>query len=176
MKLKPTALILSFAVLTSSCGAPENWTREQQESITTRSFPGQSTAQIVEAAETVLRLAGGENIRFDYRSSGFVARRSAAAFFIIGGQLGDYVFDFSAQTGRAELRIIYNTSAVTTLGVLPANTEVSQVEGSYALFFSRLAYLLGRNDTWVPCDNARRDLNLRTSFEALCLNAPDLRP
>lgn len=169
--------LLMFAGLAlAACSAPEPWTREDQARATNASFPGHTSSEIVDAAEQVLRLADPDGVTFEYRDNGFVASRSAAAFFIIGGQLGQYIFDFSTEGSSAELRAYSNTSAVTTMGVLPQGQVLAQEETLYALFFSRMRVLLDGEGEWVPCLHAARTLGTRGGPDALCLNAEDTMP
>ncbi|MFE3838845.1 hypothetical protein [Pseudogemmobacter sonorensis] len=169
---------------------PQSWTREDQARYTTRQFRGHSSAQIIAAAEKVLRLADPKDVKFEYESDGFLARRSVLAYYVIAAATGNYIFDFSVKGSTAELKIYSNISGVgpyTTIdtggntvpgiATTPGQQSLSQSAAEYDLFFSRLSYLLGESETWVGCNDVKTAYGLpRGRFEAMCLNADDNTP
>lgn len=176
--------------LTACVEQAPSWTREDQARNTTRQFRGHSSAQIIAAAEKVLRLADPQDVKFDYRSNGFVARRSVLAYYVIAAASGDYIFDFTVKGSTGELKIYPNMDALTPYSTLdgsggigagvmtiPAHASLSQTSAEYDLFFSRMSHLLGDDQKWVGCDDAKATFGLpRARLEAMCLNADDNLP
>ena len=174
------ALALACALMAACTPTPE-WTRERQASVTERTFASASAAATVSAAEASLRRAFGRSVSFEYRDDGFVARRFANDFFLIGGTQATYTFDFmakpSAGTASARLLIYSDTTTITTLGPIAGGASLWHQEGADALFFLRLESILrNQPDLWLTCPEARQSAKLPSfGFEPICLGTGDDR-
>lgn len=169
-----------LALLVTGCVQIEPWTREKQEAVTTEIIPGATVAQTVRAAENVVKLAGGDNVSFDFRPNGFVGSRRYSAFLVVSAMSGTYTFDFTATPAAggtlATLRIAQNSTTYTTLGALPDGGSFWDLEGAYNLFFDRVKAQTG-NGQWITCSQTKAVYGLvSTHFEPLCLSAQDRTP
>mgnify|MGYP000099415289 CR=1 FL=1 len=179
--MKRLICIMILVFLAGCMSSEDEWTREKQESVTTRILTNVSTSQAISAAERVFRLADSKDVSFDYRPNGFVAERKSFFYFIIGGDFTTYVFDVHASAVQGGTRLTMRASAksttTTVAGVSPSGGALNRAEGLYQLFFSRLAFLLGQSSKWISCEDARTEIGTRLfHFEPLCLNADDERP
>jgi hypothetical protein len=170
-----------FLALTAACTPLPEWTRERQTLVTTRTFSSASPQQIERAAEQVLKLADRTDVTFEYRPGGFRAARTYGAYFVIGAVMGTYYFEFQSLPAgkgtKAEMRIYSDSTSFTSMGPIPANASLWQLEGAYALFFQRLQSVLDSNTPWVTCAEAPKALGQNsTHFEPLCVSATDSRP
>lgn len=171
-----SATILLVALAACVAQEPE-WTRERQSSVTTHKFDGYSSAQIIRAAETVMKLSDPGKVNFEFTPSGFTARRDASLYFIIGGQSGTYRFDTLAKGSTLEVRVFADTSAITASGIFPPGGEMWKLSGVYTLFFARVQHVLDQKSPWITCENAKKTLALpAVDFEPLCISAQDKAP
>ncbi|HMO63991.1 MAG TPA: hypothetical protein PKE47_01975 [Verrucomicrobiota bacterium] len=176
-------LIRASALALAAAGSPPapEWTRERQAAVTERRLAGTTPAAAASAAEQSLRRAFGRDVRFEYRPNGFVARRFATEFFLIGGSQGTYTFDFQAEpaaTGtRARVLMYSDITTITNLGPLPGSQTLWTPEGAYQLFFRRLeSFAYRQPDRWLTCPEARRSPDLpRFGLEPLCSGTGDDR-
>lgn len=177
------ALVL-LAALTTGCTGVQSWTREEAEAETTRFYRGTSPAEAIAAAERVLRLADGRDVRFAFASDGFTASRQYIWYAILAASQGSYTYQVSAvpEGGGVRLRVNMSVSGAAVLpGVMggvtttPATGEIIDYPDPYRLFFSRTDYLLGKRSDWVSCQGAREKLNVAVT-EALCVSADDQVP
>lgn len=182
--------IALFVGLVGCVAQQPSWTREDQARATTKQFPGHSRTEIIAAAEQVLRLADLEDVKFEYREDGFVARRAVLAYYVIAAATGDFIFDFTAKGSTAELKIYSNFNSITPYAsmnsggdvsanalTVPGNVSLSQSKVEYDLFFSRMSHLLGDKQAWVGCGDVKTVFGVpKLQAEALCLNAKDSSP
>lgn len=146
--------------------------REAQITETTRTYPDKAKADVLAAAEELLRSVDGKKTTVTYTESGLKATRNY--FSMSTGDSGVATWTVSADAAGKGTTVTIAASQTRSRGYdLPVTGNAS-----YRLFFSRLDYLLGLSTTWVDCYQAA-SLEASGSFgkpHALCLGAPQVTP
>lgn len=177
----------------TACTPRTPLTREEFLAETTRVYPGKAPAEVMTAAEDLLRLADPRT-QFQYRDDGFTAYRPLVVFAVIAMVTGTVTVDFKAAPAddggtkaTVAMGVLAAGSAVMPTGsggysLAPTGTAGAPPAGNHAyrLFWQRMNHLLGDGDRWVACYDTPFKLNdadaIWGSAEALCAGAPDKLP
>jgi hypothetical protein len=134
------AIVVLFAFAFAGCvSLPPQPTREQWMEIKTRAYTGVTQGQVLAAAERLFTLADGSDFRFSYAPTG--DRLTAIRQFFILFAPGTDTWTVTATREGTAVRATVETLRYETPEL-------------YALFWSRMDYLLGLSPTWVTCDEA----------------------
>lgn len=183
--------------LLAGCALPkrQELTREEWLAVTRHTFPGVTKDQAISAAERVLKLADGDDVRVVHNEDGFVATRPWSAYLVLMAVFGMDTWSINvqpAETGSVvKLGVASQAQAMmpvptargdATAGTMPG-TGAFTVNGTaiYDLFWARMAYLLGQRATWMTCIEADARVKAGTVWgtnEALCnsFNVKDETP
>lgn len=171
--MKPAIFVFVLAVLVAACSTQTPVATGQWMSISTRSFEGIPKANVLRAAEIVLRQPGHDSRTWAFAHSpdGFVAARSYAVYAVLAAENGVDTWQVTARSQGmgtvAEVLLSRQSSAVVgTLGpaiggiggmmagapVPVAGNGVSvQSPFAYGVFWDRVDYVLGRRAGWPSC-------------------------
>ena len=196
MRRSVIALLLGAIVL-AGCAAPvrKELSREEWLSVTRHTFPSVTKDQAITAAEHVLKLADGDDVRVVHTEEGFVATRPWSMYLVIAAQFGVDTWDVrvSQDGANANVRLgvasqghmmmpLPTAGGDTSAGTMPGMGGAA-VNGTaiYDLFWARMAYLLGQRDTWMSCAESDARVKAGTVWgmnEALCnsFNVKDQGP
>ncbi len=133
----------------------------QQEA--TRSFPGESKARLIAAAEAVLANADPRDMTFDYRVGGFSAKRRYFVYAGLAAADGEDRWSFSAGENEEEARSVVSMVdrlALRTVAGTGRGSLNLKMRGTFRLFYARMDYVLGRRKDWVTCAAAPQSLGL----------------
>lgn len=130
-----------------------------------------------EAIGQVFRLADGKDVVFEYPNpltmtvtrdgGGFpMALRFTWSFDVAPVQ------DADAVSVTASLLTAASGAFTRPGGGTPTTRSPDVME----LFFSRLSYFMGENETWMGCKEFKQSKPKVTLIDALCFKAADLRP
>lgn len=164
------------------CVSEQPWDRAQQNTITSRSFAGHTSADLLRAAEIAFRRSDPKNTSFDYQSDGFIATRRVSAYFVIAAMNGNYQFRVSTTRNGDKsilsIKAYANLTAITAAGAQPsAIGTFVESKGTYDLMFERVSYALGDRESWLGCAEARSELNVPSGeLEPVCLAAHEAAP
>lgn len=191
------ALALSV-ILAAGCAA-QPMTREQSLSLreetiaaTVRVYPDKSPADLIAAAEELLRLADGDDMRFAHDETGFNANRWWMVYVVLAFVSGTDFWRFTAvptedgggtkATVNVSTQMQNTTPTPTTGGAWSAGTgpAMSAPYGGtavYEIFWARMDYLLGLRPDWMSCVESNQRLKsgaVRGANDPLC-NSFNLR-
>lgn len=155
------------AVLAMGCSLPvrKEMSRDEWLTVTRHTFPGVTKDQAIAAAERVLKLADGDDVRVVHHEDGFVASRSWSMYLVLGVQFGVDTWDVRVSQEGADSKVRLGVASQgqmlapmptakgdASVGTMPGMGGAA-VEGTaiYDLFWSRMAYLLGQRDRWMSC-------------------------
>ena len=175
---------------------PPQWSREETEKITQRTYSGISNKDVLQAAEKIFSLADKDDFKFAHLPNRLVADRSVFIYAIIAAVSGSYRWIVEANETNNEVAVITHVYAnldghsagiaPTTGGnfsVFPIQTASSngtflQQEAVYDLFWRRMEYILFNKGEWLTCKEMSEltDTSPLGSLEALCINARDETP
>lgn len=166
-------VILFLSAFISACAAPPRPdNRAEWQDLHTRVISGVSPKEALRAAERVLKLADGEDFRFEYPESGLIARRAWMTYVVVAAVNGQDFWQISAEKvedgAKIKVRITRQATGSSATPTLNAKGEVSGSApfsqtmpgrevywpGPYRLFWARLSYLLGQSKEWVTCSMA----------------------
>jgi hypothetical protein len=138
-------------------------TREEWLRCTTRIYEGLNKDQIISAAETVLRLAGGEYMKISHTEDGLTGSRSWGYYAVIQSEEGKDFWTFKTEPAQAGIKATVSLTSSQQLyayGILPTPEKAAPVDGSaiYEVFWSRMEYLLGKRAEWMTCDLAEKQI------------------
>jgi hypothetical protein len=145
------------------------WQREA-----TRTWPGETRARIIAAADAVVKHADPRDTQVEYNHHGFTARRKFLIYALIATATGIETWTFSSaeneQGASSTVRIIQRGTA--QAGSHSERFRENQVYlGSLRLFYARIDYLLGRRQDWITCADAPQKLALpegASGLQSLC--------
>lgn len=169
-----------LTALTASCAHKKRQlNRDEWLVLTQRNYSGTSKEQLIAKAEEVLRLADGEDFVFYHSEDGFTASRKWSVYFVIGAAAGTDIWNFQVNPAtdgwKAKISVSSNSgnTSATAVGVVTTPNQSSEVQGNavYSIFWSRLDYLLGKNEQWMDCRLASKKQSSGEYFgndEALC--------
>lgn len=120
-------------------------------------YSGKSKQEIIQAAKEAIRLIDPKKVKITDTPDGFNAEREKISYYVI--ETGHDLFKFkfiakeSNNTIQTQLDIeetIFRAS-LKTLGVPVTSTGSPANRYVYDLFYSRVDYLLGKNEKWFSC-------------------------
>lgn len=172
MMMKYNLPTLICLILLAGCGFPKPLaTLEEFEQAQTKTYEGISKKEVLHATEKLFMLADPDDVFLSYEDQKLVARRRA--ILLISVYQENWIIDVQEKAGD---------SAV-TVSVTPTIDGVNfppRGVGQYALFFSRLDYLLGKSEDWMTCHQyevrARDEPTWTSSEGILCHIADDNLP
>jgi hypothetical protein len=140
----------------------------------TRSWPGETRARVIAAADAVVKHADPKDTSVEYNHHGFTARRKFLIYALIATATGTETWTFSSAENErgasATVRIIQRGTA--QAGSHSERFRENQVYlGSLRLFYARIDYLLGRRPDWITCSEAQAKLALpegAPGLQSLC--------
>jgi hypothetical protein len=140
----------------------------------TRSWPGETRARVIAAADAVVKHADPKDTAVEYNHHGFTARRKFLVYALIATASGTETWTFSSAENAlgtsATVRIIQRGTA--QAGSHSERFRENQVYlGSLRLFYARIDYLLGRRPDWITCSEAAAKLALpegAPGLQSLC--------
>lgn len=180
----------AVAVLIAGCATqPTPPTRGQYLDQTTRTYAAPKET-VIAAAEQVLRLADGDDFKIAHQADGFTAQRPWLIYIVLAAARGTDYWSVKATESDGLTRVEVNVGTVAqtiapmgtsspnvwTATTLPANATQVLEPRLYALFYSRLDYMLGYAPAWTPC--GALDKTVPGNDEALCnsFNVTDATP
>lgn len=186
---------LTAALIMSGCAAPiKRMERDEFLAATSRIYRAPK-AQVLSAAEQVLKLADGDDVVFTHNREGFTAQRFWTVYLVLAASFGTdfWVLKTSEQGDLllVELQVGTSAQAVAPMATtnpntwtatsLPANAMPVTGPALYELFFARLDYMLGLRPDWPTCAWSDRRLSDKATYggnEQLCnsFNMKDLTP
>ncbi|MBI1218035.1 MAG: hypothetical protein GC186_05750 [Rhodobacteraceae bacterium] len=179
------AWILLPLALAACDGSIPLWSKDYRTAATTRSYAA-APAQVLEAARTVVRLAGEpRDVQITNTASGIDAHRYFVGFVGMASITDDYRFSVTATPDGKGTAVSLSISAErmnmnsdeADIGVSPLLDGAQvQVADPYKLFFARMDYLLGKRPDWVSCAAAPAKLGASIALDPLCANSPDAAP
>jgi hypothetical protein len=146
-----------------------DWEREA-----TRFYAGESKARMIAAAETVLRNSDPGDISFEYRASGFTARRKYFYYAVFASADGEDRWSFYAgenKTGAKATVYLVDRMALRTVAGDGRSRVNQRLIGTFRLFYARMDYVLGRRHDWPTCQGAPASLAVRPDqpgLDGLC--------
>jgi hypothetical protein len=172
MKTKLT-LILVTLIISVGCMPPRQLTREEQllslhkkTNVAQKAYPDISKDKLIAASESVLKLVDPNDVVFFHNDDGFIMRRFYTCFMLFNNVFGyDYWHvDVIQRDGinilevRAEVR--QNMGMFATVPTEPPKKNLTVEESvlseaEYILFFKRIDYMLGIEQKWMTCEEAR---------------------
>ncbi len=176
------------------CASPpsKQLSREEYLTMTTRVYKNEKSERVIAKAEEVLRLADEKDVKFAHKKNGFIAQRHWMMYAVIAAYNGVHYYDFSVeQEGKniratLELRgqgnlhtaaispVIGGAGGVTvTPDSMPSAAVVVFDQASYDLFWHRLEYLLGKQKTWLTCDDMKERVKQGLSEGSIALLCQD---
>jgi hypothetical protein len=176
-KMKPLVMMLAVSLVLAGCTTkpPTPWTREEAQTVTTRTYKGVSPDQALAAAEQIFRLADAKDLSLSYGDGTLQAQRNVLVYAVLAAVSGNYVFEVVAKPTTGGTVVSMNTrSNLSGTYSFPTSEPVSWPQG-YRLFFDRMDYMLGKSDVWLTCPAARKAYAVQ-AIEDLCLNAEDKAP
>lgn len=167
--------VISVAVLVLSlaaCALPPKpqLTRAQWLEITTRYYDDVSVDDVLNAAEKLFRLADEKDFQFSHSDNELYAFRSWSAYMVIAASMGTDQWQVTAvPTGgrvRVSLRSTSSSSVITAMPTVQGDLFAATMPGMtgmptqgtalYALFWSRMDFLLGKSTDWIDCDDVKQ--------------------
>lgn len=132
--------------------------------------------QVIEAAESVLRLAGGKYMSISHTDDGFTAVRIWYYYVVLQSERGSDHWTFKAETTPAGIKAkvqITSKRELHAYGVMPGKAKDNAVEGTaiYDFFWDRMDYLLGKTPEWMSCEIAEEKIEkgiVWGEIKALC--------
>jgi hypothetical protein len=165
------AALLALAACTPAVrvATHDEWLREA-----TRTWPGETRARVIAAADAVLKHADPRDTAVEYNHHGFTARRKFFIYALIATASGTETWTFSSaeneQGASATVRIIQRGTA--QAGSQSERFRENQVYlGGLRLFYARIDYMLGRRPDWIACSEATEKLQLppgAAGLQSLC--------
>ena len=196
MKRTLPALVLPVAlILLGACAQKAELSREEQlkvqetnrlyfEKHMTRVYTAYSKTQLIEAAQKVLTLSDGEDVKFSHNSEGFIANRNWSWYAVLAADRGvdQWTLRITPEdTGGLKATLTENTIStmhnqqsiyVHGVGVMnvgtPTTTQIHRYNASnalYALFWRRMDYVLGQTKTWTTCENFKKEMETNPALE-----------
>ncbi len=175
---------ISLLLLITSCATQPQLTRAEWLQMTHRNYADVTTEQVLTAAEKLLRWVDEADFKFSHNDEDIHAQRRWMQYAIIVANIGTDFWHVKATPIDGGVRVMVQSSVQSqsitptpttgvewTAGTSPLQGEMINSPAMYALFFSRLDFLLGRTSTWTTCDkmHTRRESGLvRGSLRAMC--------
>jgi hypothetical protein len=159
-------ILLALIILVSfGCVTNRQLTREEWEITAQRKYTNIDKIKLINAAETVMKLADKDDFLFSYTPNGVNGTRKWMMYMLIAVSIGtDYwSFEVSENKGVSTATLQLSRQAgdmtaypsgagggiVTSPNIGAPATETA----SYDLFWRRMDYVLGLSKTWTTCED-----------------------
>lgn len=152
--------------------------RERQIAATTRMYEGKTPEEVLLAAARVFRLAD-DDYSVSHLQNSIQAKRSWYHFFALALSSGTDDWTVTATEEGNGTKVV--TQCIHEFIQSRLGKQVITNEGLYNLFYQRLEYLMGINQEWLTCKEAKAKypngfIEARYFFEPLCTVATDRTP
>ena len=170
--MRSVFLSLLGASFLVACGTPlPEMSRDEMLAKTVRVYEGKTKYEVRDAAESVLRLALGEEGNVTVREDEVTALHSYVVFILINAIDTRWYWQVRVQDdprgGKAIVRL--TSGGELAIGGGGGQADFTYPE-PYDLFWARMDYLLGVSRHWPTC------VEQKTTIGALCFFAPDRLP
>lgn len=125
-----------------------------------RTYSGAQKKEIIDAAKEVIRLIDPSKTKIFDTADGFDAQRAKVSYYVIESGLDIFKFKFVAIESKDSIQTTFDVDEIIsrasfkTLGMPVTNTGKPENRYVYDLFYSRVDYLLGKNEKWHNCKDA----------------------
>jgi hypothetical protein len=128
----------------------------------TRTYPGENSERIIQAAQVVLKTSDPTDFEFRNTVNGFTGLRRYMVYAVLATAVGREKWDFTVDfptPGQARASVAISEAGQTTGGysTTPYENTMASVP-LYRLFWRRVDYMLRRRPDWVTCDQAAAEL------------------
>lgn len=185
--MKKSLAVFIVALTLVGCALPtrKEMSREEWLTVTRHTFSNVTKDQAIAAAERVLKLADGDDVRVVHHEDGFVATRQWSIYLVLAAQFGMDTWDLRVSQDGANTKVRLGVASQgqmlapmptargdASVGTMPGMGGAA-VDGTaiYDLFWARMAYLLGQRDSWMTCAESDARVKAGTVWglnEALC--------
>lgn len=180
--MKPVFIMLSAVALWGCMTMPPRPAdRTEWMALHSRIYDDATQKQLLTAAERVLRLADSDFV-FSYPPGALHARRDWSVYMVLAAAFGQDYWRIQAQPVDGGMRLLVRVSRtsgaitptpVSTTGTATAFAATSSTMpgrevwwgAPYAIFWSRLDYMLERGDQWLSCLAAQQRFAARTATQ-----------
>lgn len=152
--------------------------RERQIAATTRIYEGKTPEEVLLAAATVFRLAD-DDYTVSHSQNSIQAKRGWYHFFTLALSSGTDDWIVTATEEANGTKVV--TQCVHEMIQMRVGPQTVTNEGLYNLFYQRLEYLMGINQEWLTCKEAKKKYpngftEVKYFFDPLCTVATDRTP
>ena len=150
--LAATSLVLSGCATTRAAPPKNDWGN--------RTYSEAKKKEIIDAAKEVLRLIDPSKTKIVDTPEGFDAQRAKASYYVVESGLDLFKYKFTAIESENSVKTTFDIdetisrASFKTLGMPVTDTGKPENRYVYDLFYSRLDYLLGKNEKWYTCKDA----------------------
>lgn len=155
--------VIAGVFLVSACAAPHQIVdRSDFLAEATRTYPGETTERVIEAAQRVLRQSDPADFEFRNTMNGFSGLRRYVVYAVIAAAVGREKWDFDVVRESNGVRAALSVSDA---GRASGGYSAQAYEGAmasiplYRLFWARVDYVLGRAAEWKTCAEAEAELS-----------------
>jgi hypothetical protein len=157
--MRKVYLVAAFAACVGACTPPPQIVdRSDFLAEATRTYQGETTERLILAAQRVLEQSDPKGFEFRNTLNGFEGLRKYFIYAVIASASGKERWDFTADrdpSGAVKAGLTVSDAGASQGGYTrtPYDVQMASIP-MYRLFWSRLEYVLGRNDNWQTCDDA----------------------
>jgi hypothetical protein len=157
--MRKTYLVAALAACVGACTPPPQIVdRSDFLAEATRTYQGETTERVILAAQRVLEQSDPKGFEFRNTLNGFEGLRKYFIYAVIASQSGRERWDFTADrdpNGAVKAGLTVSDAGASQSGYnhTPYDVQMASIP-LYRLFWSRVEYVLGRNDNWQTCDEA----------------------
>lgn len=189
-------IVCALVLVLAGCAVNQKtMNRDEFISTTTRSYEGVTERDFYQAAERLFMLSDGDDTTIAYPGEhAMVAQRTWLIYLVLAFTQGTHNWQIETEPSDSGLDatayVSIQSSAVSgapTFGggvsthTSPAMQNIVNTPAVYGLFWARMDYLLGKNDSWPTCGDWNAKVKSGETYghtEALCLgaNTDDLLP
>lgn len=178
-------ILIAIASLLAGCAVKQpQMTRDEYLQTTQRTYDGKTPDDVFRAAETLFKLADGDDFTFHYTDDTLTASRPWTIYLVLAASMGSdtWVIRTKEENGATRVSALVSTTAgavapmATTGGDwtatgIPGGGNIVAGTAIYDVFWARMDYLLGLRDTWMTCEEADNRVRSGKTWgvnEALC--------
>lgn len=188
-------LMISSVLALSACAtSPPTLSRPEYLAATNREYPNRTPEQVIAAAEEVLKLDDGDDVKIADNPTGFVATRNWVMYLVLTDVFGvdTWVANTQPMGNGTKVNVQVGTQTSALMPLAASNGSVYEMNGPtianpvqgtaiYDVFWARLDYLLGLRPDWMSCDEANNRVSNKITWgdnAALCnsFNVKDQTP
>jgi hypothetical protein len=183
MKLRLKLTACCFAILLTACATKQPMTFEQMsnalaenQSASTRNYPGKSPKEVLQASQKVLFLLDPTyDMQFDVSDNKLYAKRAWLIYVVLMAAIGidQYNVTVSPSPKGTNGSIAFSSASAPLVG--PSNVFIKDLQvgandnpADFILFHDRVEYILGLKNKWVTCDEAKASQKDPSKFMMLC--------